>query len=278
MLLFLKGIVVGIGGVAPGLSGSVLLIIFGLYRQTLDHLGTVLKDFKRKIRFLLPLLLGMGVGVLLFSNVIDLCLERFEMPTRFCFLGLILGTLPMVWKEVRRDGLRPWHYGLTAAVAVAGFFLLTAEGAGFPQITEPALWQSVVLGVAVAATAIIPGVDPAVFLSTLGLYEVYVDSLADLDLGVLGPMVLGLLAGAVGISFLMSRLFARFYTPTYCVIFGIFLAMIPNMLTESCVLGWDGRSLCSVLLAVLGFGVSYWLGDLENNNRRLRRLFGKREG
>ena len=278
MLLYLKGIVVGIGGVAPGLSGSVLLIIFGLYRQTLDHLGTILKDFKRKIRFLLPLLLGMGVGVLLFSNVIDFCLERFEMPTRFCFLGLILGTLPMVWKEVRRDGLRPWHYGLTAAVAVAGFFLLTAEGAGFPQITEPALWQSVVLGVAVAATAIIPGVDPAVFLSTLGLYEVYVDSLANLDLGVLGPMVLGLLAGAVGISFLMSRLFARFYTPTYCVIFGIFLAMIPNMLTGSCVLGWNGRSLCSVLLAVLGFGVSYWLGDLENNNRRLRRLFGKREG
>lgn len=277
MLLFLKGIVVGIGGVAPGLSGSVLLIIFGLYRQTLDHLGTVLKDFRRKIRFLLPLLLGMGVGVLLFSNVIDFCLERFEMPTRFCFLGLILGTLPMVWKEVRRDGLRPWHYGLTAAVAAAGFFLLTAEGAGFPQITEPALWQSVVLGVAVAATAIVPGVDPAVFLSTLGLYEVYVDSLANLDLGVLGPMVLGLLAGAVGISFLMSRLFARFYTPTYCVIFGIFLAMIPNMLTGSCVLGWNGRSLCSVLLAVLGFGVSYWLGDLENNNRRLRRLFGKRE-
>ena len=268
MLLFLKGIVVGIGGVAPGLSGSVLLIIFGLYRQTLDHLGTVLKDFRRKIRFLLPLLLGMGVGVLLFSNVIDFCLERFEMPTRFCFLGLILGTLPMVWKEVRRDGLRPWHYGLTAAVAAAGFFLLTAEGAGFPQITEPALWQSVVLGVAVAATAIIPGVDPAVFLSTLGLYEVYVDSLADLDLGVLGPMVLGLLAGAVGISFLMSRLFARFYTPTYCVIFGIFLAMIPNMLTESCVLGWNGASAVSVAVLVLGFLVSWFLGDLPGHRAR----------
>ena len=268
MLLFLKGIVVGIGGVAPGLSGSVLLIIFGLYRQTLDHLGTVLKDFRRKIRFLLPLLLGMGVGVLLFSNVIDFCLERFEMPTRFCFLGLILGTLPMVWKEVRRDGLRPWHYGLTAAVAAAGFFLLTAEGAGFPQITEPALWQSVVLGVAVAATAIIPGVDPAVFLSTLGLYEVYVDSLANLDLGVLGPMVLGLLAGAVGISFLMSRLFARSYTPTYCVIFGIFLAMIPNMLTESCVLGWNGASAVSVAVLVLGFLVSWFLGDLPGHKAR----------
>ena len=277
MLNFLKGIVVGIGGVSPGLSGSVLLIIFGLYGQTLEYLGTVFKDFKRKIRFLLPLLLGMGVGVLLFSNVIDFCLERFEMPTRFCFLGLILGTLPMVFREVRKEGMRPRHYGLILLVAVGGFFLLTAEDAGFPQLTELSLGQSVLLGIAVAATVIIPGVEPAVLLSTLGLYEVYVDSLANVDLGVLLPMALGLAAGAVAISFLMSRLFARFYTASYSAVFGIFLAMIPNMLTGSCVLGWNGRSLCSVLLAVLGFGVSYWLGDLENNNRRLRRLFGKRE-
>ena len=277
MLNFLKGIVVGIGGVSPGLSGSVLLIIFGLYRQTLEYLGTVLKDFKRKIRFLLPLLLGMAVGVLLFSNVIDFCLERFEMPTRFCFLGLILGTLPMVFREVRKEGMRPWHYALILLVAVGGFFLLTAEDAGFPQLRELSLWQSVLLGVAVAATVIIPGVEPAVLLSTLGLYEVYVDSLANVDLGVLLPMALGLAAGAVAISFVMSRLFARFYTASYSVIFGIFLAMIPNMLDESCVLGWDSRSLWALVLMVLGFGVSFWLGDLENNNRRLRRLFGKRE-
>ena len=278
MLQYLKGIVVGIGGVSPGLSGSVLLIIFGLYRQTLEYIGTIGKDFRRKIRFLLPLLLGMATGVLLFSKIVDFCLERFEMPTRFCFLGLILGTLPMVWREVRKEGMRRWHYALIALMAVGGFFLLTVKDVALPQLAELDLLQSVLLGIAVAATVIVPGAEPAVLLSTLGMYEVYVDSLANLDLGVLGPMVLGLLAGAVGISFLMSRLFARFYTPTYCVVFGIFLAMIPNMLTESCVLGWNGRSLCSVLLAVLGFGVSYWLGDLENNNRRLRRLFGKREG
>ena len=277
MLQFLKGIVVGIGGVSPGLSGSVLLIIFGLYRQTLEYLGTILKDFKRKIRFLLPLLLGMVAGVLLFSNVIDFCLDRFEVPTRFCFLGLILGTLPTVWREVRKVGMRLWHYALILLVAVGGFFLLTAEGAGFPQLTKLDFLQSVLLGIAVAVTVIVPGVEPAVFLSTLGLYEVYVDSLANLNFQVLLPMALGLTAGAVAVSFLMSRLFARFYTTTYCVIFGIFLAMIPNILTEDCVLRWDGQSICAAVLMALGFGLSFWLGDLEKNNMRLRRLFGKRE-
>ena len=49
---FLKGIIVGIGGIAPGLSGSILLIIFGLYRKTLDTLGNLFRDFKNNLRFL----------------------------------------------------------------------------------------------------------------------------------------------------------------------------------------------------------------------------------
>ena len=60
MLNFLKGIVVGIGGIAPGLSGSVLLVILGLYQKTITAIGTLFKDFKRNLIFLFPLFLGLG--------------------------------------------------------------------------------------------------------------------------------------------------------------------------------------------------------------------------
>ncbi len=274
---FLKGIIVGLGGVAPGLSGSVLLIIFGLYQRTLEALGTLVKDFRKNIRFLLPLVAGMFVGVLLFSRVIDFCLTGFEVPTRYCFLGLILGTLPMVWKEVRKEGFSPGYYVLVVLAAAGGTWFFTVNPNSFPQVTDPVLIQSVLLGVAVAATAIIPGVDPAVFLSTLGFYEMYVHALASLDLRILAPMVLGLALGAVGISFAMSLLFKRAYTATYSVIFGIFLSMIPNMLTPSCTLGWDGGSAVAVVLMVLGFGVSYFLGDLPGNLGRIRSMRKKEE-
>lgn len=269
---FFKGIIVGLGGVAPGLSGSVLLIIFGLYRRTLDALGTLLTQFQKNIRFLLPLVAGMFLGVLLFSRVIDHCLRFFEVPTRFCFLGLILGTLPMVWQEVRKEGFGPKYGILVLLSAGLGTWFFTVNPSTFPQITEPNLLQCILLGVAVAATAIIPGVDPAVFLSTLGLYETYVHALAVLDLTVLLPMVLGLAAGAVLISLAMSTLFRLFYTGTYSVIFGIFLSMIPNMLTDSCVLRWDPVSVLSVFLLIIGFGVSFYLGDLPANNARLKKL------
>lgn len=272
----MKGIIVGIGGVAPGLSGSVLLIIFGLYRKTLDALGSLLKNFRKNIRFLLPLVLGMFAGVLLFSRVIDFFLHNFEMPTRFCFLGLIIGTLPMVWKEVKKEGFSKKYVLLILLAAVLGFLLFTVNPNAFPQITDPTLLQSVLLGVAVAATAIIPGVDPAVLLSTLGFYEMYVGALADFQIRVLAPMVVGLALGAIVISYGMSLLFRWFYTATYSVIFGIFLSMIPNMLNEKCSLGWNGTSVVSIVLLFVGFGISFYLGNIAEHNRRIRAWLGKR--
>lgn len=274
---FLKGIIVGFGGVAPGLSGSVLLIIFGLYRNTLDALGTLFRSFRKNIRFLLPLVAGMVLGVLLFSRFIDHCLTQWEMPTRFCFLGLILGTLPMVWKEVKKEGFSKGYGILVLLAAGLGTWFFTVNPNAFPQVASPSLVQCILLGVAVAATAIIPGIDPAVFLSTLGLYETYVRALANLDFGILLPMVLGLAAGAVAISFVMSTLFRLFYTGTYSVIFGIFLSMIPNILNENCTLGFNGLSFLSLTLMAAGFGVSFYLGDLPANNARLRKLFSRKK-
>ena len=85
----MKGIVAGIGGIAPGLSGSVLLVILGLYEQAVHAIGTLFLDFKKNIRFLLPLVAGFGAGILLFSKVVDYLLLHWELYTRFAFLGLI---------------------------------------------------------------------------------------------------------------------------------------------------------------------------------------------
>ena len=215
MINFFKGIIAGIGGVAPGLSGSVLLIILGLYEKTLDALGTLFTNFKKNIKFLLPVVAGMFAGVLIFSKILDFFLANYEMPTRFCFLGLILGTVPLFYREVKKNGFAKKHYAVILLSAIAGTIMFTLNTDAFPQVTDPTIVQKIVLGVAVAATAIVPGIDPAVILSTLGLYELYVSSLANLNLEVLLPMLIGLAFGAVAISFGMSVLFRKFYTITF---------------------------------------------------------------
>ncbi len=270
MANFLKGIIVGFGGISPGLSGSVLLIIFGLYRETLEALWTLLTDFKRNLKFLLPIVCGMLTGVLAFSKLLDFLLVNYEVPTRFCFLGLILGTIPVFFKETRKEGFALRYCFVIVGAVIVGVLMFTMNTDGFGQVTDPTLVQCIFLGIAVVATAIVPGLDPAVVLSSLGYYELYIRSLADLRIDVLLPMLIGVVAGGIGISFLMTTLMKKFYTATFSIVFGLFLAMIPNILNESCVLGINGESAASILLAIIGFVVSFALGRIEERSEAVK--------
>ena len=267
---FLKGIIVGIGGIAPGLSGSVLLVILGLYQKTINAIGTIFKDFKKNVAFLFPLFLGFGVGVIIFSKIVDFLLENYEMYTRFTFLGLVLGTIPLFYKEVKKEGFNKKYYIVMLISAIAGIALFSFNKDLFPVITDPNLFQSVLLGFAVAGSSIVPGVDSAVILSTLGLYELYVGSIADFNLSILIPAAFGLGIGVLVISFLMNKLLSKFYTVTFSIIFGLFLSIIPNVLNSSCVLGFNMSSVFAIILVIIGFIFSYFLGDVKNNIAKIK--------
>lgn len=272
---FLKGIIVGIGGIAPGLSGSVLLVILGLYQKTINAIGTLFKNFKKNVTFLVPLFLGFGVGVILFSKIVDFLLGNYEMYTRFAFLGLVLGTIPLFYKEVKKEGFKKKYYWLMLISALAGLVLFSFNKDLFPVITNPNLFQSVLLGIAVAGSSIIPGVDSAVILSTLGLYELYVSSLANFDLSVLIPAGVGLVIGVLVISFIVNKLLSKYYTITFSIIFGLFLSIIPNVLNESCVLGFNIDSVISIVILIIGFAFSYFLGDVKANIAKIKLLAEK---
>ena len=272
---FFKGIIAGIGGIAPGLSGSVLLVILGLYQKTITAIGTLFKNFKQNVIFLFPLFLGFGVGAILFSKIVNFLLINYEMQTRFAFLGLVLGTIPLFYKEVKKEGFNKKYYIVMLISALVGIALFSVNKDLFPVITNPNLLQSVLLGVAVAGSSIVPGVDSAVILSTLGLYELYVSSLANFNLSILIPAGVGLVIGVLVISFLMNKLLSKFYTITFSIIFGLFLSIIPNVLNSSCVLGFNVASVISIIIMIIGFAFSYYLGDVKNNTAKLKSFFGK---
>ncbi len=291
MMTFFKGIAVGLGAIAPGLSGSVLLVIFGLYQATITAISMTVKaafgfvgeffkniknlkklkdseNFKiiwENILFLLPLFVGIAIGAVLFSKLVDYLLLNFEMQTRFTFLGLILGTVPLLFREVKKEGFKPAYY-LVMAVSVAfGIFLFFFNKDLFPEVSEPNFLQSVILGVAVAASYIVPGVDSAAVLSALGLYNVWIDSVANIasSLDVLIPAAVGLVCGVLAVSFLINRLLSKHYTLTFSIIFGLFLTVIPSVLNESCALANDMKTYVSIALAVVGFILSLLFSRLE---------------
>ncbi len=287
MLSFLKGIVTGLGAVAPGLSGSVLLVIFGLYQKTITAISSLFSDLFRHVRefatrrphnfkgfvkeawsdiwknmkFLIPLALGMVVGVLLFSNLVKYLLETFPMQTRFAFLGLVLGSLPLVFKEVRKEGFHWRYYLYIAATFLVGVFIFYINNLHFPPIQDPHFLQAVLLGIVVAASYIVPGIDSATILSALGMYVLWNDSLATLDFGVLIPAAIGLVIGVLAVSLTITKLMKVCYTATFSVIFGFFLSIVPSVLRDE-VRGFiyipaaDGRTAVSIILLVAGAAAS----------------------
>ncbi len=263
MKTFLKGIVVGLGASSPGLSGSVLLVMFGLYQKTIDAISTIFKHFKKNLLFLIPLALGMGVGLIAFSKVIDLLLEYFPTQTHYGFLGLILGTVPLFYKEVKKEGFpKKYYLFILVAFCLGGvFFVLNRES--FPNVTDPNFFQSMLLGLTVAVSYIVPGVDSAAILSAFGLYELWVDSLANLNLGVLLPAAIGAACGVMGVSLLVSYLTHKWYTGTFSVIFGLFLSVVLDFILDTPLPGLDWTTLASVICLILGIAVSLSFSNLE---------------
>ena len=277
--IFLKSIIVGLGGVAPGLSGSVLMIIFGLYRDTLDAFSTLFVDFKKKISYLFPLISGMLIGAFLFGKIVNFFFDNYTIPTSYAFLGLILGTVPLFYQELKKEGFSKKYYVVILLSFLAGLFLFTLNTSSFSQLESLSFIQKILLGLVVVTSAIVPGVDQAVLLTTFGMYDIYINAIADLNFSVLLPMALGMLAGAVAVSFIITRLFNYFYTASYSVIFGIFISIIPNMIISkgNGALTVYRPTALNILIALLGFVISYYMGDIKGNNEKISRILKRKE-
>ncbi len=272
MKIFFKGIIVGLGAIAPGLSGSILLVIFGLYQKIVSTVSNIFKNFKKNVLFLLPLVLGIGLGIIIFSKLIVIPLNAFKMQTYYAFLGLILGTIPMLFKEVRKEGFAPKYYIFMAGAFVFGVAFFILNMGAFPEVVEPKLWQSFVLGLAVAGAYLIPGVDSFAILSSFGLYDLWINSINEFNFKILLPAGLGVAVGGIAISLIFNKLFSKWYTGTYSVIFGLFISVILNFVFKECPTpSADGATAVSFILLVLGFAFSFAFSHIEDIMEKLKK-------
>ena len=110
LLNYLKGVAIGSGAILPGISSGVFCIIFGIYEKLLDSILNFFSDIKNNFKFLLPILIGISLGIILFSNILNYCIYKFPIQTKSIFIGLILGSIPTLLKEINKKQARKPYY------------------------------------------------------------------------------------------------------------------------------------------------------------------------
>lgn len=98
-----KGICIGAGAILPGVSSGVLCVIFGIYDKLINSVLNIFKDFKKNFSFLLPICIGSFLGILLLGKLLNFLFASFPMPTNYAFIGLILGSIPILIKQLNSN-------------------------------------------------------------------------------------------------------------------------------------------------------------------------------
>ena len=97
---FFCGAVIGVANVIPGVSGGTMAVVLGIYDNLINAIS--LKGWRRNLSFLLLVALGAGAGILAFSKLTQFLYSQYPMATNFAFLGLIVGSIPMIWKRAQK--------------------------------------------------------------------------------------------------------------------------------------------------------------------------------
>ncbi len=258
-----KGIIIGVGFITPGLSGGVLAVVFGVYEPLMRFLANLKYKFLKNVFFFLPIGIGGVLGIIAFSAVVDYAFSNFAAQFIWLFIGFIAGTFPSLFKTAGKEGRKAWHWILLGGMAVITLlFMRWMES--FNNVTLPQTFINWLMsGALIGLGVVVPGMSPSNFLIYLGLYQPMASGIRHLDLKVIIPLVLGLLLCVFGFAKLVSWLFKKAYTVMYHLILGIVvgstLAIIPGG-----VKGWT-IAVC-VVLFFSGGAVSYLLSKLDEKH------------
>lgn len=275
----LKGILIGVANIMPGVSGSALAISMGIYDTILNAITDIVKDTRKSIKILLPYILGAAFGVAGLAFVIEYLFTAYPFQTSMVFVGLILGGFPMVLARVRKSKVPFMGYAgflimLCAALAMAIFGLGSGQDV---QLTFSVSHIIILffLGILGAATMIVPGVSGTMILMMLGYYRPilaainrFLLSAGHLDFnGMVGegvillPFGLGLLYGFFVCAKAIQWLFDKYEAVTYCSILGLVVSS-PIVIIMGIPTGSTGMLgiVAGVVLLAVSFTAAMWLG------------------
>ncbi|MGD9567712.1 MAG: DUF368 domain-containing protein [Sedimentibacter sp.] len=225
---FLKGMAIGAGAIAPGVSGGALAVIFGLYDKITNFIAHMNVNFKENLLFFIPIGIGAVAGVLGFSRIIEFLFQNYETEVKYAFVGLMLGTLPSVIKEANKKGYKQ-KYILPFIISLVLTLTVTYLEKNAVNIIKEVGTDSIhviIYGIIIGFGTIIPGISASIILMYLGVYEIVISAISNLQLSIIFYLGIGFVLSIIIFAKLISMFFEKAYGLTYYIILGLVVGSI----------------------------------------------------
>ena len=237
--LLIKGFIVGISFTIPGCSGGTFSVYVGIYDELLHALGNLFKEFKKSMTFLIPVGLGLAIGILLFSKLMALALQANSFITIMVFIGLTIGGVPNLFQKIKGNkvtasGIVSFIVAFAIVIVMVIFQVLSgANNIDHLEMNALNILLLFALGFICAITMIIPGVSGSALLLILGFYTAIVSNVVGnllnfgnfgYNLFILIPFALGAVAGVLSVSKILETTLRKFPVQSYLGIIGFILS------------------------------------------------------
>ena len=247
------------GAVLPGLSGGALAAIFGIYEPLIRFASNLRQDFKKNMRFFLPVVVGGFFGVFALSHLLSYLLEHNLAEVSLFFVGCMLGIFPALINQAGAYGRKKRHMLLAVGVAFLSFWWLTQLTEASQAVGHAGFGTWTLSGGIIGLGITFPGLSPSNFLMYLGLYQPLNEAISQMDFSVLIPTMIGVVASFLLTAKLVAYLLRIAYATTFHVIVGL-------VITSTVMIVPRGVALNGVtaLCLIAGLGVGALMSKLES--------------
>lgn len=232
--LIIKGFLIGIGKIIPGVSGSIIAIMLGVYDKLMESIGSFFCNIKEHIKFLLPILIGIGLSIILMSKLLFNMLDKYYFITMSFFIGLIVGGVPCLIKKVKVFNIKNIIFFIISFVII--FSLSFIDNNKSFGVNDYPLYIFFFIGLLDAATMIIPGISGSAIMILLGCYGSVLDLFSNAytfsNIIKLIPFFIGVMLGVYFISKIVSYCLKKYSQESFSCILGFLLSSCLLLLME----------------------------------------------
>lgn len=261
-ILVLKGLAIGIGNSIPGVSGGTIAVVTKIFDRLVEAITPNIKKLIKNMPFLIPVGIGMVIGIFCTAKLLDGLFENYFVPTQLFFMGLILGSLPIVLRECKKErkkispiNLIPFLAGVIFMIALLfaseGKSMFTADAA----LTVRDIVLYIVMGFIAAVAMIIPGVSGSMIMKVFGAYDSVIHAVSELDIAVLAVFAIGAVLGVFTAVKIIDTVLKKFRQGTYCLIIGLIIGSIPHIYPEG--FRFNAQGIVGIILLLVGIAVPY---------------------